>query len=932
MKNEQRFDATPISIDLAGTPESVSAIRRADPPVYCFQPLRPHALGHLKPSSGNAPKVLTISAPVGYGKTVLMSMMHAELKRTGRQAIWFALDDRDTMTESVVSGLEALLNGHELKLHPTQALFRGQTPIETRIDELIDLVNDYQLPLTIFIDNINCCTEISLGALLNKLIFNTKISKQIVLSSTRDIPIDLASAQLQGLVKHIGPTELSFSIDEIGNLLGSDVARVIGREGLENIARQTEGWPAAVRMVQIILSNSADPHLALKDFSGSDEGLARFLNKQVLSAFSPQVREFLYCVAQVRTFTSELCEVIMGTDSAKEYLIDLIDKNVFVIPLDRNRHWYRLHGLFRDYLLREAEKELTTAQRQTVLTRAANWCKKNGHWRESVEYALASKSATTASEILETVAPSCIRNSGLIMQYIQWVEALHELGHQAGPEAEYWFIWALAFHRRYDYARRQSAALVTSVEKKSTALDEISKSNLLRKIAILRASIDSLSDHLQEAHIGASTWLVNATNQTDDPFNHAAANCIECGYYSRLFRFVEARDAINNAHEAAFQLNSPYVDGWVASYAALIQIYEGNFSSAYSTLVPALTSIRSKLGEDTGIYGTMSMVASKCAAEMGLIDEAWQLFKTGSKTSRTHGFLESAACGLEAAVMLWDGDSEDRISIVQLRGIANAYAPRLSLMLSCYLIRRMLVLGKHEDALKEAGRIGLDAEEQFSYKNSSSETLTPHLDALISDTRIAMLLASGKIKQAEHLITEQIRYAKATSCSLRLVELSLASATISLRTNEQALAIRHVTQAIKIATGYGIVRPFIEQSASLSAIVADTKISAWGFATPDEKRFFVERCRDLTFTNQSFFEKISTLHDESPSLFSDLTERENEMLGYVDVGLSNQQIADHIDISLTTVKWHLKNLYTKLNVKNRSAALAKARALNLLAK
>jgi LuxR family maltose regulon positive regulatory protein len=518
------------------------------------------------------------------------------------------------------------------------------------------------------------------------------------------------------------------------------------------------------------------------------------------------------------------------------------------------------------------------------------------------------------------------------MQYIHWVESLHELGHLAGPEAEYWFIWALAFHRRYDYARRQSAALVAQVEKKSTSLNDDVRNSLLRKIAILRASIDSLSDHLQEAHIGASTWLLHAASTNDDPFNHAAANCIECGYYSRLFKFVDARNALNRAHEAAFQLNSPYVDGWVASYAALIQIYEGNFSSAYSELIPALTSIRSMLGEDTGICGTMSMVAAKCAAEMGLTEEAWELFKTGSKTSRTHGFLESAACGLEAAVFLWNGGSMERISITQLREIANSYAPRLSLMLSCYLIKRMLVLGKYDDALKEAARIGLDAEDQFKYKHSSNETTIPQLHSLVTDTQIAMLLASGKLKLAEQLINVETRHAKMSHCALRLVELALASATINLRANEQNLAVRHVTQAIKISTSYGIIRPFLDHSTVLSAIVADTKISAWGFATSDEKKFFVERCKNLNFNNQSLLEKISSLHEENPTLAAELTERETEILEYVDVGLSNQQIADHIDVSLTTVKWHLKNIYGKLNVKNRSAALAKARALYLLAK
>ncbi|WP_114970578.1 LuxR C-terminal-related transcriptional regulator [Rhodoferax ferrireducens] len=904
-------------------------IGRTDPPAFMYPPLRTRALEQLKGTTElAAPKAIVIIAPVGYGKTVLMSMMLSELRRTGKQCTWFALDDRDTAVESIISALEMLLNGRETRLHPTQALFRGQPPLETRIDSLIGLVNHYPLPLTLFIDNINCCTDDALGPLLDKLVFQTKSSLQLVLSSTREIPVDVSRAQLQGLIRQIGLAELSFSTEEVGKLLGANLCHLIGHHGVEDVAQQTEGWPAAVRMAQIILSNTEHPQAALKVFSGSDEALAHLLNRQVLSVFPAEVRDFLLCIAQVRTFCLELCSHIIGSDRAKEYLAYLLDRNVFVIPLDRNRSWYRLHGLFREHLLREAQSALTATRRQEVLTRAAHWCEKNKYWRESVEYALASGSASTASKILEHIAPVFVRNSGLILQYIQWIELLHEQGHQAGPEAEYWFAWALAFHRRYDYARRQCANLAMRVQRQSKKDDGEKKKDLQRRISILRASIDSLSDHLQDAHIGASKWLAGAGAGMDDPFNLAAAYCIESGYFSRIFRFVEARSAIHSAREAAFQANSAYVDGWISSFSALISIYEGNYAAAYPELVAALASTKASLGDDAGICGTMAMVAAKCAAEMGLTEEAWQLFELGSRTSRTHGFLEAAACGLEAAVLLWTGNSNDRISLALLREVASAYAPRLSLMLSCYLIRRLLVLGRLDDARDEAERIGLEDDSTIEHQRPASRIA--QLDALIEDTKIAFLIASGKWKPAELLIAEQTPRAKASNCAFRLVELALASATIALRTDQQLLAVRHITRAIRIAATHCIVRPFNDQAETLAAIVADTKVNAWGFARHEERLFFVDRCRSLTFPDQSLYDRLASVHEEEPHLATPLTSRELELLGYIDAGLSNQQIADGIDVSLTTVKWHLQNLYAKLCVKNRSAALAKARVLNLL--
>ena len=94
----------------------------------------------------------------------------------------------------------------------------------------------------------------------------------------------------------------------------------------------------------------------------------------------------------------------------------------------------------------------------------------------------------------------------------------------------------------------------------------------------------------------------------------------------------------------------------------------------------------------------------------------------------------------------------------------------------------------------------------------------------------------------------------------------------------------------------------------------------------------VDLCRGLTFSDQSLYDRLATLHDEEPQLLAQLTSRERELLGYIDAGLSNQQIADRIDVSLTTVKWHLQNMYAKLGVTNRSAALARARVLSLLSR
>jgi LuxR family maltose regulon positive regulatory protein len=914
-------------------------VGRTDPPTFVFEPLRTRALSQIDLHPGRSPKLLCMVAPVGYGKTVQMATRWADLRRTGRQCVWFALDDRDTTLTSLIEALQALLNGHEALLHPTQALFRGQAPDDSRIDALTALIAAYPLPVTLFIDNLNCCTDPALGRLLDPLVFATPASVHLVLSSTCELPLDSSRAQLQGLIRTLGVAELSLNAGEVGKLLGAELSRRIGARGIEAITQETEGWPAAVRMAQIILSQSDQPQDALKLFSGADEVLAHLLNRQVLSGLPPAVRDFLLCIAPLRTFCLDLCAQVTGShdggeqggEHASAHLAYLLNHKLFVIPLDRNRHWYRLHGLFRDFLLHEAEHALDATRRQAVLIQAAHWCERHGYWREAVDYALASGALAVACQILERIAPLFVRDRGQVQPYILWLDALHAQGQQAGPETEYWLAWALAFCRRYDEARQRILLLADRVAVDPGLAGADERADLPRRIAMLKASIDSLSDHREASHRGASAWLNAAREGIDDPFNIAAAYCIESCYFSNGHHFVEARQAVQSAREAAFQANSMHVEGWVSAYAALIAVHEGDHASAYPVLVDALAKARLALGDDAGICGTMALVAAKSAAEMGLDEEAWRLFTAGARTARTHGFLDAAACGLDAALLLWRGTPDDRVSLAVLRDIAGAYPPRLSLMLSCFLTQRLITLGRLDDASAEADRAGLDLSPRALRGSTSPVPGCAHLDALIEATQIEWLVASGRYKQAETLMAEALRQAQATHCVATQVQLALAAADVAVRTAQPAQAVRHLTRAVSLSAPRNIVRPFQDRAAMLAAVVADTKAGAWGFATADERRFFADRCRSLAFNEQALNERLAAAQDApQAATTTTLTARELELLGYVDAGLSNQQIADRSGVSVTTVKWHFQNVYTKLEVNSRSAALARARVLNLL--
>lgn len=893
--------------------------RRA-PPAFLFSSLRTRALETLQADS----KCLAIVAPVGYGKTVLMSMLLSDMRQAGKQCLWLSLDDRDLTIEGIIHELGRMLQGDEQNLQPAPSLFPSHDLAGHLIDMLIHQLGKFPLPLTLFIDNLHFCSDPGLGRLLDQMLFRTRETFRLVVSSSREIPLDTTRAQLAGLLRQVGVAELSFNEAEVAGLLGERLCQAIGEAGIGEVARKSEGWPAAVRMIKILLDDASQPRLALEGFSGTDESLAQLLGRQVLSTFSAEARDFLLCLAQLRSFSEALCVEAIGGQMVHEHLYHLAEHNAFIIPLDHSRNWFRLHGLFREYLLRESDVCLSPSRREDILTRAAHWCEAQGLWREAVEYAFASGVSGNVVHILDHIAPFFVRNHGGV-QYMDWLERLHGSGRQASIEAEYWFVWALAFRRRYEYAHRQITKLSARLQRRKSKTDTI---DLQRRITNLRISLDYWVDRLEDARLGARQWLDGARKGEGDAFNLAAANCIIGCHLINSLHLVEAREAVQSAREMAIQAESVHAEGWVACYDALLVITEGDYADAYAGLVRVITRLRLELGDEAGICGTTSLMAARCAVAMGLDVEARQLLSLGIGSACSHGFLDAVACGLEAGLMLWRGKGDDVVSISGLRDVVAAYPQRLSLTFSCYLIRRLIVLGRLDEAVAEAERVGLGPLSRSRRNRMEKAPRVARLEALIAMTRIELEIAAGRYKQALSLLGSEIRQAKLNGCHASLVELELNGALVAVRLQDPTLGVRHMTRAVRIASSRRIARPFMDRGEVLRTLVSQSKPSVWGFATEEESRFFAEMCRQLDMSDQVGATSLIAADNASRAL-DVLTPREVELLGFIEAGLSNQQMADRIDVSVTTIKWHLQNLYGKLGVSSRTAALARARSMHL---
>lgn len=904
---------------------------RLEPPSFEFPLVPTRVLAGLTREPRPPAKLTCVVAPTGYGKTVLSTALFKHCAAHGVQGYWIALDDRDTSVERVIGRIETGLGTPDTELDPTQALIHGDEPIESRIEALLDTIARLPDPTLVLIDNLGDCPDESLGYLLDRLVFRTPASVSFVFSSTHAIPMNLARAKLEGRVREVGTAELSLGVEEVRALFGAELCAQIGEAGVDGVLRQTEGWPAAVRLAQIILAGAERPREALARFSGADEDLSNLLNRQVLAGFSAATRQFLLQIASLRMFCVDLCLHATGDAASDEHLALLLRRNVFVIPLDRNRQWYRLHGLFREFLIGEAQRALGKPQRGAVLERAAAWCERNGLWQDAIDYALAAGSTVLASAVLERVAPMFVRERGDLRQYIEWVETLRGGGHEVGWEADFWYVWALVFHRRYEAARQQNERLARRIEgEQRTGRDAAPLDELQRRVEVIRICIDTYTDRLPDAQRHAKRWL--GKRGADHPFDVATIATAAAISLNAAHQFVEARQVMRTAQAAIAQADTAYGSGWVSLIRAMIPVFEGDYAGAHNDLRAAQARARGALGDTGGIVATLALVDAKCAVEMGLDDEARGLVAQGLRWATTHGIVDTAALGLDAAVKLWSGRPDDAISIVQLREIASGYPPRLGLMLSCFLVQRLVRLGRLDDALAEGAQIGLGAQGAESRGRIIEGMEIEHARTLYAAAEIDLLIAAGQLKLAEARIAEKTATAKARGSHARLVELALAEAAIAVCSHHPQPASGHLTRAVSLAAKRAIHRPFRDRRDMIAGLVNETRPQAWGFALEEERRFFAELCRGLPISNAALADQLDALQGGENRLLETPTARELELLGLIEAGLSNQQLADRLSVSVATVKWHLYNLYAKLGVSSRSAALARARALNLLAR
>ena len=901
---------------------------------------RPHLIQKL--NAGLDGKLTLVSAPAGFGKTTLIADWGSRIAesttphaaRRVTQLCWLSLDAGDDDPLRFFAYFVAALQTIDAALgQEIEGVLRaGQLPSAEIISaSLINNMLEVAARFLLVLDDFHVIQDRFILQVLENLVANPPPLLHLVLITREDPPLPLARLRANNWLTEIRAQDLRFS--------GQDTARFLAALGLSlspadiaALENKTEGWIAGLQLAAIALQSAsavqgeADPSNFIADLSGSHRFILSYLTEQVLDQQPDEVRQFLLQTAVLDKLHGELCEAVTGRSDGRSLLERLFRANLFLVPLDDEGQWYRYHHLFAD-LLRDRQSVLLGEETAVLHQRASRWYAQENMINEAIQHALAAADYAQAVELLENHAMRLIMQ-GYVKTVNGWVETIPQQWQSQSPRTNLAFAWMHLLRGAYSQADPYLERLESAFS--SSTIKEESGRSLKAEWLVMRSLLQNMKGK-SAAGLALATEAVTMIPGSDDRVQSLAyfglgTACLAVGDDER------AVDAYKKAIYHAQAADNLVAEMLSSSSLAVMAFERGQLHLTCEIALPASDRIEqsgSLPPISTVIYGVLGEVYFQWAQIEQAQQYAWRAlqlstlggYQSGlincrvflSRLSQLAGDQASAVREIQAAIHQLQIDTPDYV-----RQEAIAQQVRL------YLARRRPAAA--EMALQGEGFAFHD---EFVFPDFPSEQGIPHAWGLLCNSGLRLLLfraengrypnkLNAALELANRLLTATLQGQKI----LIALETYLLRAQIHTALGDEPASQADYARALALAEPEGFIGVFMEQGPPVAeALVRLNTNNLPGNVSPG----FVERILDA-FTR---LQPPDTVRQVS-SLVEPLSERELDVLRLMADGLKYKEIATRLFISLNTVRYHVKAIYGKLNVNNRTQAIETAREQKIL--
>ncbi len=723
--------------------------------------------------------------------------------------------------------------------------------------------------------------------------------------------------------------DLSFSLEETGEFF-SNVMRVnLSKEEMEILKNRTEGWVAGLQLAALSLKESGDRTKYVEAFRRTHRHVLDYLIEEVLKSQPEEIREFLRRTSLLDQLSPSLCEAVTGQKASRDYLHYLESNNLFLISLDEERTWYRYHALFAELLknqLLQAEPEHVDVLHE----RAADWYEKNGFTQKAVEHAFQFSSSNKASKLIEQHALPMLYQ-GEVSTVVGWFDRLPGSFMQSSPMMCISKAWALALMHH----QTRMEEIEQTIQAADLALNLSNASEALRNlIAGHSASIQAYL--MQSPALGGekAEKLIETSQRAlqllpEDEKGIRSVNALNIGY---AYLALADLSAAEKAYRQAFEDGVTGGDFYAAVYGQIdlivIAIMKGQLNDAWQLCETNIDRFNRLLaGQRFPPIGDLYSLMGALLLEENHLAEAEQALTQGVSLIRLTGEYEAHMRGHSALARLYSIQGNWAGMLDNIKFLEESWQEGASY---AQALRHRLSLHDpvaNKTGLEEAHHWVTRAEVRFStLPDIDSVDLVSriHFQTYLSAAHILTRLATQNpgvysLPDVHNYLARQEKFAEAHELFGWLIEIWIVRALMYHVEGKLEDADRVILAALKASAPRGYFRIFLDEAdlmrpllESMEPRLKDNDLSA-----------FVKRLLEA-MPGESAKGKTRLTHEEI------LSDRELEVLRLLAAGQTYKEIGQQLFLSLNTVQFHVKNIYSKLLVNKRAQAIEKAREMNLI--
>lgn len=874
-----------------------------------------------------AARLCLVTAPAGYGKSTFLAQCLRHLEQQGLATAWLTLDEDDNeggqffhYLAAAFGRLYPAITDERILRHLEQGDSACRRRLMTELLGTLDPARRYAL----FLDDYHHIHSPQLHEAMQFLLKHLPENLHLFIGSRSQLPIPLSRLRAAGDLLQLDSSDLGFDNEETGALLRDANRLQVNGEEVALLQSRTGGWAAVLQLAALSMQGASDRSRFVSAFSGELTSVSDFLAEEVVAQMPAALADFLRRIAILERFCAPLCAAVSGDEHYSNELGNLRDSRLLVQSLDDVGCWYRLHPLFRDFLLRQMAS-VDAAQLAALHRRASAWFEEEGLMTEAIQHAISAGDESRALELLDDQGVSLI-TQGYMFQLLGVIRRLPQamLAESLGVLIQ--LTWLQVLSNQLQQGRR----MLEELKARAGTL------NLAQRVEVhlIEANLYTIDDQVEKAVPLTETWMPQAP--------------AEPVYLRPTFRLLQGfaryhRRDFAGAHKVARELLAAptvpdlvYNQAYASCIDALTCLVGARLRQGIDALEAQLRNILLHVLPSSQVVALMESMLGVLYYYCGDLQRAEKSFQHGLDAQRVIATVDLVIAVARARIQLLRGQQNHQALLDYLRETEQlADARGWKRLQACLVHERVRVLLQLGELPQARSRL-----EEWQKVRASFAGLSDHTRSSIDYwTRIAearLLLVEGDLENAERQLQPTLGEFMQGDNRFRAMELQLLLVKIHLAAKREAAAKQALAAALALDTEHSAVQLYRDEGEGVVEALLSLKNDLQQSTGAERHELWQQQIETIAATHQKVSPPKSpaviateSAQKANTGLVGELTRKELATLALLVEGYSNKEISDRLCVSTNTVKTHLKSAYGKLGVSRRTQAVRSLKRLGI---